>query len=200
MPDLSMEQWTQLCERSGVAYTEAAAAQVLRQMEEAGVVLHFQERIYLQPQEIAESILDALKRDFPADQESANKLYGQLQELEQKKAEVEMRAHKRATWFLWCTAAAMFTQFSAFAWMTFTEPGWDVMEPVTFFWFYFTGLVCYVYFLVTRQEFTWENFREKLLAKELEKWASEKNLDLNEYERLAKRMQRHKHLLARLRG
>lgn len=201
-PDVSFAEWEALCAKTGAANSKDSAVELLEAMETAGVVLHFQERVYLKPAEIAESILGALYRDFPASQADVANLAAQLSELEGKKEEAEQQASKRAGWFLWGTAAVMFAQFAAFSYMTFgdNQPGWEVMEPVTFYWFYFNGLVCYMYFLLTRQEFSWEGFRDKLLSKELERYAKTQNLDLTQYERLVKRVQRHKHVLHRVRA
>lgn len=56
-PDMSYNEWADLCRSAGVAHTDDEVASTLRSYSDAGVVLHFQERVYLQPKEIAESIL-----------------------------------------------------------------------------------------------------------------------------------------------
>ncbi len=55
--DLSYEEWATFCRNAGVAHSDEEVASTLRSFSDAGVVLHFQNRVYLQPKEIAETIL-----------------------------------------------------------------------------------------------------------------------------------------------
>lgn len=67
-PDMSYTEWADLCRKAGVAHTDDEVASLLRSYSDAGVVLHFQERVYLQPKEIAESILSVRPpADSPVD-------------------------------------------------------------------------------------------------------------------------------------
>lgn len=73
----------------------------------------------------------------------------------------------------------------------------DLVEPMTFFTFYSFGLASYLYFLLTRQEFTWERLHDRVFQHQLDKLATDHSFDAKQYEKLAKELRRHKHLLMR---
>ena len=47
----------------------------------------------------------------------------------------------------------MSVQFGVLARLTWWEYSWDIMEPVTYFVTYGTGIVAYAYFVLTKQEY-----------------------------------------------
>ena len=73
----------------------------------------------------------------------------------------------------------------------------DLVEPMTFFTFYSFGLASYLYFLLTRQEFTWERLHDRVFKHQLDKVATDHSFDAQQYEKLAKELRRHKQLLMR---
>ncbi len=47
----------------------------------------------------------------------------------------------------------MSVQFGVLARLTWWEYSWDIMEPVTYFVTYGTGIAAYAYFVLTKQEY-----------------------------------------------
>lgn len=51
----------------------------------------------------------------------------------------------------WLGLGLMSVQFGVLARLTWWEYSWDIMEPVTYFVTYGTGMACYAYFVLTKQ-------------------------------------------------
>jgi hypothetical protein len=85
-------------------------------------------------------------------------LRGQLEELKAELAPLESACHqmvlrsgKRSTYLSWCVLAYMCAQAGFFARLTFVNYSWDLMEPITYFVTYSTSIMCFAYFVITRQ-------------------------------------------------
>ncbi|KAK3754993.1 hypothetical protein QZH41_015157, partial [Actinostola sp. cb2023] len=75
----------------------------------------------------------------------------ELQPMELMKKELDSKAAQRANIFVWGGLGYMALQFGFLARLTWWEYSWDIMEPVTYFVGYGTIMVCYAYFVITRQ-------------------------------------------------
>lgn len=62
-----------------------------------------------------------------------------------------MTAERRANLHALCGLVGMGIQVGVLARLTWWEYSWDIMEPVTYFVTYVTGMACYIYFIMTRQ-------------------------------------------------
>ena len=56
----------------------------------------------------------------------------------------------------------MSVQFGVLARLTWWEYSWDIMEPVTYFVTYGTGIAAYAYFVLTKQEYLFNDVGEYL--------------------------------------
>ena len=55
----------------------------------------------------------------------------------------------------------MSIQFGILARLTWWEYSWDIMEPVTYFVTYGTAIAGYAYFVMTRQEFLYQEAKDR---------------------------------------
>ena len=69
----------------------------------------------------------------------------------QQRLELVADADRRATRIAWLGLFAMGAQTGLFARLTWWEYNWDIMEPVTYFATYASGLACLAYYLITKQ-------------------------------------------------
>ncbi|XP_076398365.1 mitochondrial calcium uniporter isoform X2 [Megachile rotundata] len=111
----------------------------------------------------------------------------ELEPLEQQLQELETTATRKANIFIWVCLVLMSVQFSGLARLTWWEYSWDIMEPVTYFVTYGTTMACFIYFLLTKQEYMLPDVlnRRRLIA--LHKRAKQLGLDLNHYNSLKDR-------------
>ncbi|KAK0182611.1 hypothetical protein PV327_000731 [Microctonus hyperodae] len=105
----------------------------------------------------------------------------ELEPLELKKQELEVAAETRANFHSWIGLVAMAVQFGILARLTWWEYSWDIMEPVTYFVTYATGMLCYVYFIMTRQEYMLPDVLNRRYLIALHKRARAAGLDLARY-------------------
>lgn len=105
----------------------------------------------------------------------------ELEPLEQQKLEIEMAAARRANLSAWAGLVMMSVQFGILARLTWWEYSWDIMEPVTYFVTYGTAMLCYVYFLLTRQEYMLPDALHRQLLVGFHKKAKKVGFDLARY-------------------
>lgn len=69
----------------------------------------------------------------------------------QKKVELDQKAYRKSNMLTWLGLGLMSVQFGVLARLTWWEYSWDIMEPVTYFVTYGTGMATYAYFVLTKQ-------------------------------------------------
>ncbi|XP_011312446.1 calcium uniporter protein, mitochondrial isoform X2 [Fopius arisanus] len=111
----------------------------------------------------------------------------ELEPLEAKKLELETTAERRANFHAFVGLMAMGVQVGILARLTWWEYSWDIMEPVTYFVTYATGMACYVYFIMTRQEFMLPDVMNRRYLMVFHKRAKAIGLDLTIYNQLRER-------------
>lgn len=89
-----------------------------------------------------------LEREMLAELE---KLHIELTPLEEKRDQLSQISTKRTTILTWAGLGLMSVQFGILARLTWWEYSWDIMEPVTYFVTYGTAVLCYAYFVLTKQ-------------------------------------------------
>ena len=85
-------------------------------------------------------------------------LRGQLQQLRMELAPMEdhcrrimQSSDRRANITMWSMLGLMCVQAGFLGRLTFVNYSWDIMEPITYFITYGTGILCFGYYLLTRQ-------------------------------------------------
>nr|CAH7749807.1 unnamed protein product [Callosobruchus chinensis] len=99
----------------------------------------------------------------------------------------------------WAGLGYMSVQFGILARLTWWEYSWDIMEPVTYFVTYGTAMACYAYFLCTREEYVYQNFKDRQQLLTIHKKAKKEGLDLAKYNMLKEEAARIEYLLKKLR-
>uniref|UniRef100_A0A914XXK9 Calcium uniporter protein n=1 Tax=Panagrolaimus superbus TaxID=310955 RepID=A0A914XXK9_9BILA len=83
--------------------------------------------------------------------------------------------------------------------LTYFEYSWDVVEPLSYFATYSTGLAALGYYLMTRQSFDYPTASERVYSKEFYKRAAKRGFDVESYNQLSRLKYSLKHDLERLR-
>jgi len=108
-------------------------------------------------------------------------LQASLEPLEESKAMLDAKAAKRTNFLVWGGLAYMAAQFGFLARLTWWEYSWDIMEPVTYFVTYGSSIAMYAYFVLTREEYTYNYARDREHLIRFHKEADSQKFDLSKY-------------------
>ncbi|KAL6614279.1 hypothetical protein ACP70R_036549 [Stipagrostis hirtigluma subsp. patula] len=171
------------CEETGAARTRAEATALAGALDEAGVVLLFRDKVYLQPAKIVDLVRKAMPLALTPESDPRKE---ELKQLQTQLEDINKLAHKQVRRILWSGLGFLITQVGLFFRLTFWEFSWDVMEPITFFTTT-TGLVVgYAYFLITARDPTYRDFMERMFMARQRKLIQRQNFNLDRYLELQK--------------
>ncbi|XP_037409968.1 calcium uniporter protein 6, mitochondrial-like [Triticum dicoccoides] len=166
------------CEEAGAARTRAEATALAGALDEAGVVLLFRDKVYLQPDKIVDLVRKAMPLALTPEDDPRKE---ELKQLQTHLEEINKLAHKQVRRILWSGLGFLITQVGLFFRLTFWEFSWDVMEPITFFTTA-TGLVVgYAYFLITSRDPTYRDFMERMFQSRQRKLIQRQKFNLDRY-------------------
>ncbi|KAL5019214.1 hypothetical protein ScPMuIL_004936 [Solemya velum] len=111
-------------------------------------------------------------------------LQEQIAPLEKTRGDLVAMSHKRTTFLSWFGLGLMGAQFGVLARLTWWEYSWDIMEPVTYFVTYGTTMAMYAYFVLTKQEYTFPDVKDREFLVTFYKHAQKQQLDVGKYNRL----------------
>jgi len=137
-------------------------------------------------------LYDALNiQDFHVQKESQlvkelEDLKKELKPLEDQKQELEHFAEKRTSFMSWAGLGLMSIQFGVLARLTWWEYSWDIMEPVTYFVTYGTAVGAYAYFVLTKEEYLFNDAAKRTWLMSFHKKADKHRWDVERYNKLKK--------------
>ncbi|CAK4686284.1 hypothetical protein LEN26_006850 [Aphanomyces euteiches] len=167
------------------------ANQVLHAFHQVGLVFHFSHAadeelrtaVFLKPRNILDGYFDSLGLVPPSTQRYLEK----RQQLEADLAaimpehdallnlqkQLDDTAHKRTRIITYLSSTGLIGMGSLYAWLTFIEYSWDIMEPVTYFTGFGVSIMAYFWWTMTSSEYEYENvydfifqrYRQKLHTK-----------------------------------
>lgn len=111
----------------------------------------------------------------------------ELKELQEKKNEIDMLAHKQVRRILWTGLGLGMAQVGLFFRLTFWEFSWDVMEPIAFFTTTTGIVVGYAYFLVTSRDPSYQDLLKRLFLSRQKKLIKKYNFNVQRYMELQKK-------------
>ncbi|KAG1365569.1 calcium uniporter protein 6, mitochondrial [Cocos nucifera] len=171
------------CEGMGLARTREEAVAFARVLDEAGVVLLFRDKVYLHPHKVVDLIRSAVPLVLEPE---IDPRIEELKQLQKKKEEVDMLAHKQVRRILWSGLMFLVVLVGLFFRLTFWEFSWDVMEPIAFFTTTTGIVVGYAYFLVTSKDPTYQDLMKRLFLSRQRKLSRRHNFDMGRYLELQK--------------
>ncbi|CAJ2640564.1 unnamed protein product [Trifolium pratense] len=89
---ISYNELLQACENCGIARSKDEAATFAKVLDEAGVVLLFRDKVYLHPDKVVDLIRRAVPLALTSDDDPMRE---ELKELQDKKKEIDVLAHKQ---------------------------------------------------------------------------------------------------------
>ncbi|KAM0941117.1 putative calcium uniporter protein [Dioscorea sansibarensis] len=171
------------CEGMGVARSLEEAAAFARVLDDAGVVLLFRDKVYLHPDKVVDLVRRAMPLALTPENDPRRE---ELKQLQKKKEEIDILAHKQVRRILWSGLGFFIAQIGLFFRLTFWEFSWDVMEPVAFFATTGGLLVGYAYFLFTSRDPTYQDLMKRLFVSRQKKLHQKYNFDMERFMELQK--------------
>ncbi|KAI4341638.1 hypothetical protein MLD38_026336 [Melastoma candidum] len=174
------------CQALGIARNRDEAVEFARVLDEAGVVLHFRDKIYLHPDKVVELVRRAVPIELTAEDDP---IRDELKVLQEKKEEIDVMAHKQVRRILFVGLGLSVSLIMLFFRLTFWEFSWDVMEPIAFF-VTMTGVVIgYAYFLYTSRDPTYQDLLKRIFLSRQRKLIRRYNFDVDRFMELQKKCQ-----------
>lgn len=167
------------CRETRAALSREDAVRLCEALSTAGVVLRYKDIVYLRPEDVADMILQALPETQGNLKGGLDTLREQITTMENEKKIIDSDAEKRIRMFTWAGLFVLVAQFFLFLRLTYWELSWDVMEPVAYFFSTFCGILAYIYFLATHEEFGYQALREKLGQHYVNKDMKKKNFNID---------------------
>ncbi|XP_067896551.1 calcium uniporter regulatory subunit MCUb, mitochondrial-like [Heterodontus francisci] len=132
--------------------------------------------------------------------EKLENLKGELQNLEQIKSQLFLKAEAKSNRLMWTGLALISTQAGALAWLTWWVYSWDIMEPVTYFITYGSSMAFYAYFLLTRQDCVYPDIKDRQFLHYLYRGTKRSRFDVAKYNKIKEELAEVENDLKRLRN
>ncbi|KAI9104056.1 hypothetical protein DFS34DRAFT_646275 [Phlyctochytrium arcticum] len=102
----------------------------------------------------------------------------QLLPLKETKAVLDKKASKSSVRIAWIGLGALCAQWGIMARLTWWEYSWDVMEPISYFIGAGTGILGYMFYVVTSKEYTYQALAEVTVTKHQSRLYKRANFDI----------------------
>ena len=177
-------------------YADAASrADVTRAFRDAGVVVVFGDLVYLNGSQVTRDVL----RVLPAVPGAVHGVDpATLAELEAELAAIKVdvdaaasRAARRSNAIVFGGLVALCVQLATFMRLTYVELSWDVMEPISYFVGVFNAILVYVYFMVNKRDFSFDDWSRRMRKHFWRQSIEKKRIDYARYAKLVKRLGKH---------
>ena len=188
---LALADFNSLLTSHGVT-EPAEQAELIRAFQHAGVVIKFEDVVYLNPSRITRDVLRALpavpSRVFGATPEELAEMEEEMAATREKVEDAASRARFRSNMIIGVGLLALVTQLCLFIRLTYVELSWDVMEPISYFVGVFNAILVYLYFMVYNRDFSFDDWSSRM-----QKHFWKRNIggiDMQRYERITRRLRK----------
>ncbi|KAL3624125.1 hypothetical protein CASFOL_032941 [Castilleja foliolosa] len=151
-----------------------------KMLDQSGSVIVLGNVVFLRPEQVVKAIQGLIPVPTTHNSPSSK----ELQEMEEKKSEIDSKAKLLVQRELWCGLGYLMVQTAVFMRLTFWELTWDVMEPICFYVTsaYFMG--GYGFFLRTSIEPSFEGFYQSRFAAKQKRLIKAEKFDIQRYNEL----------------
>ncbi|XP_033644140.1 calcium uniporter protein, mitochondrial-like [Asterias rubens] len=108
----------------------------------------------------------------------------EIEPMEKLRLDLEVKAARNANMWVWGGLGYMGLQFGLLARLTWWEYSWDIVEPITYFVTYGGMIFMYGYFVLTRQEYTNPDAKDRQHLLSFHRFAKKQKLDIEKYNQL----------------
>ena len=166
---------------------EADATALVNALSRAGVVIVFEDEVFLKPKEVRQAVASALPPPYVDADRDGQSDYA---EILKAKESAESNARSLSGTVLWAGFFFFLLQLGVLFRATFWELSWDVCEPISYFLGGTHAAAAYLYYLLTRQDFSFGGSANFLEAWMRRRAFRAKNIDERQIEAFDIAMQR----------
>jgi len=197
-------EYLKLCDSYGL--TDQQARDLSKAMHMTGDVLHFHSNaelshlMFLKPEMVTRTLAQSLDLKFmtrgvPILLQKLNELLPEYLPLNQKKLELDVRAQASAARWMRGGFLYLVLQFGFLARCVWIDFNWDIMEPITYFVSLSTLMLGYMFFVLYREEYTYNALEERQRSKALRKLYIKEEFNWKRWHELHKQVEDLKDLL-----
>ncbi|KAL0487886.1 calcium uniporter protein, mitochondrial [Acrasis kona] len=190
---LSKQDYLDIAAESGI--DQAEATKLLNHLHESGVVLHYSNNplykdvVVIKPEQVTKSVasllnVDILQKEIDKHTEELSAIEAKVAPLREVKRELDRKAKNRITAYLFGGLGYLLTQTFILAKMTWIDFGWDVVEPITYFFTFSVALIGYTYFLLVRREYSYDDVLQMMTDRRRRIEYKKNNFDYEAYAHL----------------
>ncbi|CAD5174023.1 unnamed protein product [Musa acuminata subsp. malaccensis] len=180
---LSYSEFSQVCGEVAGGMEEGAG--LGRALDESGAVIVLGDIVFLKLFQMDLQVTKAIESMIPPSLSSqSDPRSRELKAMEEKKAEIDVKAEALVKREMWCGLAFLALQTAGFMRLTFWELSWDVMEPICFYVTSLYFMAGYAFFLRTSRDPSFEGFFESRLAAKRKRLMKARNFDVNRFNEL----------------
>ncbi|KAM1697735.1 hypothetical protein ACFX14_028956 [Malus domestica] len=172
------------CQSIGVARSPEEAAAFARVLDEAGVIILFRDKVLLHPNRVVELVRKAVPLSLTPEDDP---LWEELKQLQKKKEEIDVLAHKHVRRVLWFGLGVVLAQLGLFFRLTYWDFSWDVVEPLAYFTTTSYIGIGYAYFLITSRDPTYQDLMKRLFIRRQRKLIKRHNFDVEKFKEIQRK-------------
>ncbi|KAJ3264074.1 hypothetical protein HK104_006528 [Borealophlyctis nickersoniae] len=120
-------------------------------------------------------------------QKVLEKVEAELLPLQERKRQLDLRAATTSRRLAWFGLGALCAQWGLMARLTWWEYSWDVMEPISYFLGAGTGILGYMFYVVTSREYTYESLSAITVTRQQARLYRRTKFDVRRYSELTDR-------------
>jgi len=166
----------------------------LKLLEDAGLVLVFEDMVYLHPRDVTNAVLRVLPgvpaKVYGVTNADLEKMRAEMNDFENQYQQAKRRAESRSRMIVASGLILLCCQLAAFVRLTYYEFSWDVMEPISYFVGLMNAITVYIYYLWNRRDFSYEGWERSLEGKHTEDYLRRRGVDIDRYSALVRRLRR----------
>ena len=177
-------------------YADARSrADATRAFRDAGAVVVLGDLVYLDGAQVTRDVLHALPAVpgavYGLDPETLAELESEMAAIQVDVDAAAARAARRSNAIVFGGLVLLCAQLATFVRLTYVELSWDVMEPISYFVGVFNAILLYVYFMVNKRDFSFDDWSKRMQKHFWRRNIEKKHIDYAKYAKLMKRLRKH---------
>lgn len=173
---------------------DADVAAACKTLQDAGVIIKLEDVVYLHPSQLTRDVLKVLpgvpSSVFGVSKEELEGLEAELAEMQAAMEKAAAKARFNSNAIVGSGLLLLCAQLAVFIRLTYVELSWDVMEPVSYFVGVFNAILVYIYFMLYKRDFSFDDWSTRLTSHFRQKDIENRGIDYARYKSLLKKLRK----------
>ena len=173
---------------------EKEVAAVCQTMQDAGVIIKLEDVVYLNPSQLTRDLLKVLpavpSAVYGVSAEELKVMEGELETMRKEVDKAAARASFNSNVIVGSGLFLLISQLAVFIRLTYVELSWDVMEPISYFVSVFNAILVYIYFMLYKRDFSFDDWSSRLHSHFHEKSIESRGINYSRYKHLVKKLRK----------